>query len=313
MVMFMKNPQAKVQYRYYETPPDCHVLALLGTGWIREYGNDIDEQHFHNHLELGYCHNGAGTLTFGDRKIPYAAGMFSVVPPNYLHSTNSVPGKKCHWEYLFVDVESFLAGLFPDHSFVREQLSRKIYREAMLIKHEENPQIANLILAVLDEHRTKSGLYLESVGGMLRSLLICLARLCGSNLSDIGTGKHIGVISAGIDYVARHYKEKITVSMLAEACHMSETHFRRLFLQSMHISPLAYVNRIRVEAACKFLFTTNEPISDIAVKCGFITITALNRNFKAIIGMPPSKWRKDTQYYERKLSDSNILPYEGWR
>ncbi|MCL2828006.1 MAG: AraC family transcriptional regulator [Oscillospiraceae bacterium] len=309
----MKHLQARVQYRYYETPPNCHVLALLGAGWIREYGNDLDALHFHNHLELGYCRNGEGTMTFGDRKTPYTTGMFSVVPPYHLHHTNSLPGEKCHWEFLFVNVESVLAQLIPDNSLARTQLARKINQEAALLKHEEHPQIANMILAIMDEHRNKADRYLESISGMLQSLLITISRLCDDDPADTGAGKCIEAIAPGIDYVAQHYREKISVSMLAAACHMSETHFRRLFLQSMRISPLTYINRIRVEAVCKLLHSTNEAIGHIAVKCGFITITALNRNFKEITGMSPSQWRKDTQYYERKLHDSKIQPYEGWR
>ena len=309
----MKPPQARVQYRYYETPPNSHVLALLGSGWIREYGDDSNELHFHNILELGYCLEGEGTMTFNDQTVSYSRRMFTIVPPYLPHDTISMPGKKCHWEYLFIDVESALAHLVPDSSFARAQLARRIHKRAVILRHEQNSQIANLILAIMDEHREKGDRYLESIGGMLQSLLICIARLSESDHTDADIDKRIKAIAPGIDYVAKHYNEKITVSMLAEACHMSETHFRRLFLQSMRISPLSYINRIRIEGACKLLHSTDEAIGDIAVKCGFITITTLNRNFKEIMGMSPSRWRKDTQYYERKLRDSNILPYEGWR
>lgn len=309
----MKRPKAHVQYRYYETPPNSHVLALLGTGWIREYGNDLDVLHFHNYLELGYCRNGKGKVTLVDRSIPYTKGMFSVVPPYCQHNTNSLPGQKCHWEFLFVDVESVLAQLIPDNALAREKLARKISREAILLQHEENPHIASMILAIMDEHREKADRYLESINGMLQSLLICIARLCGSDMADAEAGKQVNAIAAGIDYVAKHYSERITVSMLAETCHMSETHFRRLFLQSMHISPLGYINHVRVEAACKLLHSTSEAVGDIAVKCGFTTITTLNRNFKETMGMTPSQYRKDVKHDKHKLRDRKIRPYEGWK
>jgi len=295
----MKNPPPQVQYRHYETPPDSCVLPLLGAGRIRERGNDPDALHFHNCLELGYCSDGAGVMTFAERKIPHTKGVFSIIPPNYLHNTYSLPGEECHWEYLFVNVEGFLVKTLPNKPFARAQLTRNIHKEALLLKHEENTQIVGLILAIMDEFRAKADLYLESVNGLLQSLLICVARLDGGELAGTDAGKRLGAIAAGIDYVADHYSEKIAVSALAGACHISETHFRRLFSQTMRMSPLAYINLIRVEAACKLLFTTDGLVGDIAVKCGFISITALNRNFKAIVGMSPSQWRKDTQYYER--------------
>ena len=289
------------------------MLAILGKSWIREYDNDQDMLHFHNCMEIGYCHFGGGFLTYRDNKLPYEKRMFSLIPAQYPHNTNSRPGKKCHWEYIFVNVDSFLEKMIPNNTYARTQLTRRINKEAHLLKHDDHPHIANLILSIMDEHRNKENLFQESVIGMMQSLLVCTARLSGDDLPDAKAVKDVGPIAAGINFVDKHYSEKITVAMLADVCHMSETHFRRQFLQSMKISPLAYINRIRVEAACRLLHATNESIGDIAVKCGFITITALNRNFKEIVGMTPTQWRKDSNYYERKLMSDAKLPYEGWR
>jgi len=309
----MKQQKTKLQYRYYEVPPDTHILALLGKGWIREYDNNQEILHFHNCLEIGYCHSGIGTMTYGDSFHPYGDRMMTIVPAQYPHNTNSKPGNKCRWEYLFVSLDSVLASLVPNNTFARAQLARKINKEARLLRHDDNPQIANLILSIMDEHRTKDSLFQESVSGMLQSLVVCFARLHGDDLSDTNSGKEVSAISAAIDYVDKNYGEKLSVSMLADTCHMSETHFRRVFLQSMNISPLAYINRIRIEAACRLLHTTNESIGDIAIKSGFTTITALNRNFKEIVGMTPTEWRKDSNYYERKLMSDSKLLYEGWK
>jgi len=308
----MKHPHAKFQYRYYEIPPDSYTLALLGASWIREYDNDKD-LHFHNCLEIGYCYNGGGIMTFGDKKLPYAKRMFTIIPAQYPHNTNSKMGKKCQWEFLFVSVDSFLTKLIPNNTYARTQLIQRINKEALLLKHDENPLIANLVLSIMDEHRHRANLFLESINGLLQSLLINIARFSGNDLIDADAGRGVGAIAASIDYIDKNYVEKITVSLLADICHMSETHFRRTFLESMNISPHAYINRIRIEEACRLLHTTNEPIGDIAIKCGFITITVLNRNFKKIVGMTPTEWRKDSYHYERNRINDTLLPYEGWR
>ena len=294
-------------------PPDSDILALLGKSWIREYDNDKDMLHFHNCLEIGYCHSGGGTMTYRDNILPYQKQMFTIIPAQYPHNTNSIPGRKCHWEFLFIDTENFLTKMMPNNSIARAKLASRINKDAILLDHSKNPQVANLILSIMDEHRVKADLFKESVSGMLQALLVSIARLHGTDLSGSSIGKDTSAIAAAIDYVDRNFSGKISVSTLAEACHMSETHFRRVFLQSMKMSPLAYINRVRIEAACRSLHTTNESIGDIAAKCGFATITALNRNFKEIVGMTPTQWRKDTSYYDRKHTDGIILPFEGWR
>ena len=55
-----------IEFRYYDMNPGDYLFALLGESWIREYGHDVDFQHFHNYLEIGYCRFGDGTMEFAD-------------------------------------------------------------------------------------------------------------------------------------------------------------------------------------------------------------------------------------------------------
>ena len=66
--MSKKKKQA-AEFRFYELPQDEPVLALMGSKWIQVYGENIDNQHFHNLLEIGYCHYGDGDLVLEDDTI----------------------------------------------------------------------------------------------------------------------------------------------------------------------------------------------------------------------------------------------------
>lgn len=68
----MAKQREKVEYRYYEIPEGEAVLALLGEDWIREYGKQIKFLHFHNLLEIGYCHWGSGEVVLGQEHIPFS-------------------------------------------------------------------------------------------------------------------------------------------------------------------------------------------------------------------------------------------------
>ncbi len=46
-------------------------------------------------------------------------GELTVIPSNYLHTTNSDPGNISYWEYLFVDVEQMLNKMVPGSPQVR--------------------------------------------------------------------------------------------------------------------------------------------------------------------------------------------------
>ena len=105
-----------IEFRYYDMPVNSYVLAMLGNGWEQEYG--IEQApgllHFHNYLEIGYCYDGSGILTIADQKLRYSGNMFSIIPANIPHTTNSDPGHICKWEFLFIDIEPFVRNEMRD-------------------------------------------------------------------------------------------------------------------------------------------------------------------------------------------------------
>ncbi len=310
----MNKKQRGIQYRYYEMPPNSPALPLLGSGWIREYGLGIEDLHFHNYLEIGYCYDGAGDLELGEDVRPFSGGMFSIIPPNFPHNTRCVPGTKSRWEYLFVDVYAVLCKAFPEEPDLVEQIALQAFGDAVFLRHSEDLALSSLILNTMDEFRNQKELHLESACGMLLALIIHISRLhAGKEKRYTFTAQRNAAIIGALDYVMKHYAEKIRICELAQACHISETHFRRLFQAVMHIPPNSYINLIRVEMACKLMCSTSEPLKEIAAKCGFTTLSSFNRHFREFIGVSPLQWRRDNEYFERRFKDQKILSYQGWR
>ena len=65
------------------------------------------------------------------------------------------------------------------------------------------------------------------------------------------------MITRVLDFVSYHYMEDIRIEDLAKICHISETHFRRVFTSHMKVSPLEYINSVRIHTACEFLQKTD--------------------------------------------------------
>lgn len=105
----------KAEYRYYEISWDIPVLVLTGEKWETIYGTD--NMHFHNYLEIGYCHYGKGTVQLADRELTYDAGTITFIPHNIPHRTcpeQKKADEKQKWEYLFVDSDTILKKCFAD-------------------------------------------------------------------------------------------------------------------------------------------------------------------------------------------------------
>jgi AraC-like DNA-binding protein len=99
-------------------------------------------------------------------------------------------------------------------------------------------------------------------------------------------------IAPALQRLASAYMQELRVDDLADACHMSTTHFRRVFGRATGRAPLQYLNHIRIQAASALLASTDRSVLDISLTVGFRTLSSFNRQFKAIRGMSPRSWRK---------------------
>lgn len=316
----MKQPKRKtIEYRYYDIPQDVPVLALLGEGWIRPYGESgLNSLHFHNHLEIGYCYEGRGQLALGDDVVDYHGRSFSIIPRNMCHTTVSENLSLGRHEYLFIDVEGFVQSLPEEERRFGEKLIRHLNRAPIAQSHEENPALGDAILNLIREMRVKERFYQMSVKGLLLTLLIEIARedMRREDVPEmdavIGQKQRL-LIRDALTFIEAHYSEEIRIATLASHCHMSETHFRRLFKSIMQISPLEYINLFRVETACNLLHATEYSMEIIAMRVGFLSVSSFNRNFLRATGVTPMQWRKSPNNYEQKLRNYQIAAFQGWK
>lgn len=310
-----RKKQGTLEFRYYDLPQKERVLAMLGKDWIRPYGAGIKYQHFHNLMEIGYCRYGDGILSLDARNLPYEANMVSIIPKNYPHTTNSEAGTESYWEYIFLDPEELLREIYPENEFYQKKLAEIISREPRFFHAEENPQLAGLVKGIMEEMRIKKEYYIEAVHGMLNAILYEIARINGGEEEQtVSEVRRSGLnsIAEALSYISVNYAEPIRIEMLADLCHMSETHFRRLFTEYMKMTPVEYINMVRIQMACEFMKRSNASMSNIAVKCGFTTPSTFNRNFKQLLGITPYQWKKNPENYESRLLEFHISATKGW-
>ncbi len=223
-----------MEFRYYQMPAGSPILALLGQKWVQNYGNDVDYLHFHNYLEIGFCYEGDGVMAFGEAKMRFSGREFTVIPPNYAHTTNSDLGTVSKWEYLFHRCGRFHEKKFLNNPVKAEKMIQRIYSKALFLKENESPSIAAKILKIMNIMREGEEFYIEESSGVLAALLVEIARLNRVSPEDRveeETGK-----TYKYDHPCTGFLFLITIWRtfglrdLAKICHISETHFRRVFL-----------------------------------------------------------------------------------
>lgn len=93
-------------------------------------------------------------------------------------------------------------------------------------------------------------------------------------------------------WVVAHPEADHAVAALADRMGLSPRHFARLFRSEMGVTPAAWVERVRIDAARGFLETARVPSKQVAALCGFSDTDTLRRAFLRQLGVTPAEYRK---------------------
>lgn len=309
-----RKKKDSMEFRFYEIPQGEVALVLYGESWIRIYGHEDRRLHFHNLTEIGICRYGDGELNYDDEIHRYKDGTITVIPENFPHITISDGENANFWEYVFFDLKSMVEGLFPGNPVYQTQLVESLNKNAILTDDKLNNNISIIINAIIDEAKDKKPYYQKKISLLLKDLIIELIRMTNVSLEEEQPvkGTNMAQIAAALDYINKNYDKTIKAIELANICNMSETHFRRIFEEYINMSPMDYVNLIRIQKACHLMKKTNDSMDIVASKCGFATTSTFNRNFKKYLDTSPYQWKINPGNYEHKLLNFRISALKGW-
>ena len=100
-------------------------------------------------------------------------------------------------------------------------------------------------------------------------------------------------------WVTDHLDENLTVEALAGHASMSPRTFARFFVRETGLTPAAYVEELRVEAAQRLLETSDLTVGAVAGRVGMKHPEILHRAFRRRVGTTPDRYR---QHFSRRAS-----------
>ena len=84
----------------------------------------------------------------------------------------------------------------------------------------------------------------------------------------------------------------IRVTDCAKISRFSASHFSRAFKISFGETFCNYIARRRIERAQEMMIMTDEPLSQIALCCGFADQSHFSRVYRRQVGLSPDRWRR---------------------
>ena len=96
-------------------------------------------------------------------------------------------------------------------------------------------------------------------------------------------------------YIARHYKEKITLEQIAKAVHLTPQYCSALFSKYMRHTLFDFISMQRVEEAKGLIVTTDYSLTEISEMVGYEDYNYFSRIFKKFTGINARNYRNSNK------------------
>lgn len=100
------------------------------------------------------------------------------------------------------------------------------------------------------------------------------------------------------EYIDKYFIEKLTLEKLANIAHGSPYHLHRTFKKIKGITPVEYIQQVRLNAAKEYLIHTNKAIADLAICVGMPNASYFITLFKKKTGHTPAQFRQMSKMEE---------------
>lgn len=243
------------------------------------------ESHFRERLQpiseyvLIYCMDGEGWFKLEEQEYKVRANQFFILPPNRPHTYGA--DKDNPWTIYWIHFTGIHAAIYSENSQVPMDI-----RPALNSRISERQHVFEEIFSTL-ERSTE----LESLRYASSLLHYYLASMRYLRLYRPEATTSPSLIDAVKHYMQENIERHLTLEQIAQYTGYSPSHFSSLFRKATSESPLAYLNRLKIEHACLLLKTTDMRINQICHKVGISDNYYFSRLFKQHTGISPKQFR----------------------
>ena len=142
------------------------------------------------------------------------------------------------------------------------------------------------------EWRGKELFYGPLVLAHIAHMLAAVLRSYGYCEDDTLEYKNMMRIAPIVTYIGESYAQKLRLEDLAARLYLSPDHFGKLFRATVGMTPVDYINHVRINAATRYLASTDWGIAEIAQASGFSNANYFHKVFHDLTGVGPAALRK---------------------
>ena len=259
----------------------------LGAGTVIGSPNHLGRTgigHTHDFYHYIYVEQADGAyIKIGTKEYPMHRGGIYMIKPRMLHEINAN--------------ESYRIRLFE----LKFSLSDKSAEDTALslpeVIYDKGGSLLNIFSEITDEF---GGVFRD--GLIYIKLLELIVKLGRYNVEEFADKPKILPYENKrerflpvLDYITENFAGEITVGDLAAIMHMEKSYFIKQFKKHFGITPISYIQSVRISRSLNLIEYTELSIAEISERVGFSGAAAFTKAFRASYSKTPSEYRAETR------------------
>lgn len=280
-----ENNEELVQHGDYEFP--CAV-----------YFSDIDiytaseiAWHWHKEIEIVVLYEGNVSLETAKESIILKKGDGVFINSEELHYFKKLGDEKCVLISYVFD-KSLVIG--DKGSIIERKYIEPLVQNKTLSLFKISEKLSRKLEEVFFEYEDKKFGVEINIRNILSSVLLEIIIENREKLIEKKTYKNLDNqrIKGMLDFIQKNYSNELTLKEIGEAVFIGERETLRCFARTIGISPIEYLKKYRVKVAANLLTTTDLPVTEICIQCGFNSPSYFSKSFQRVFNVTPREYRK---------------------
>ncbi len=264
--------------------PDCGFVNGNIEIRYKDYFRDGTNMHWHDYYEMEIITAGSGYYYINGAKIPLTRGCGYLVTPVDFHS---------------IEGEFGIYNIAFNEAMVSNEVMNVIIsvNPATIVSFapDEFEYIEKSLKTLCDEYQDDQLLKECAMQALLDFILIkYLRKLDAPSENQCRSDMAVMRIAS---YVKFNFKNKLTLSQVAEAVHLTPNYVGEIFAKKMGISFNSYLMQTRLNYAKNLLMRGNCTVEEAALSSGFASQTYFSDCFRKQFGYTPTSVKKKAFRY----------------
>ena len=268
--------------------------------YIGVFQDHIDQSrwHYHQEYELSFITEGSGRRIVGDSVEEFHPGDLIFIGPRIPHvwfsenpSLKQHSGRTLESVYLLFNQDILPGEITTLPEFIHVNRAMQLSERGIRITDDTLNQVSRIMLQLpyLSGLKRLMLFYeIMDIIGRSKSFQFLASKSYVKSKFEASNNRVKGIH----EFLMLNYREEINLEEIAGIVHMAPASACRFFKSATGLTIFEYLNKIKIDYACKLLLNTDMNVVDISYDCGFNNLSHFNKQFRKFLWKTPTLFRK---------------------